>query len=195
VRDELVANAFAAIDAANGADPARVLWDGSEHPKAELQGRRASFWLQRLAPGAPAATRIAVRAHHLRRFAIPRSSYPEGRAGYHRWRSAQKAAVARELAALLGPIGVPDDVLERAISVAQRTGLGSDPGAQLVEDCACLVFCETDLEELAGRIGEDKTIDAIAKTLRKMSAAAIALAGEATPAHLTHLLAAAAERS
>ncbi len=42
---------------------------------------------------------------------------------------------------------------------------------QTLEDAACLVFLEHDLEALAGRLGPDKTVDVLARTWPKMSAA------------------------
>ncbi len=176
-----LATAFTAIDEANEADPSRVEWQGRLLAKARLQGERATYWLDQLDPTASSAVQVAARAHHLRRFALPRSSQPDGRVGYRRWRAAQKTAVAEEIDALLRPLGIADATLTRAIALAQRVGLGTDPETQLVEDAACLVFCETDLIELLAKIGEDKTADAIRKTLPKMSAAAITLAPSATP--------------
>jgi hypothetical protein len=177
----LLGGCFAAIDAANAEDPASLNWMGKSVPKALLQGQRATVWLERLDPSAGAAPQLAARAHHLRRFAIPRSSYPEGRPGYLKWRRDQKAAHAAELAELVRPLGIADDVIERAGDLIQRKGLGTDPETQLIEDVACLVFCETDLDELLAKLGEEKTAAAIIKTANKMSLAGLALAPEATP--------------
>ena len=48
-----------------------------------------------------------ARAHHLRRWAIPRTDHPAGRAGYHRWRKALQALHADEAAAILAITLVP----------------------------------------------------------------------------------------
>jgi Domain of unknown function (DUF4202) len=174
--------AFAAIDAANSEDPVSLVWEGRAIPKALLQGQRATVWLARLDPLAGAAAQLAARAHHLRRFAIPRASYPEGRPGYLKWRRDQKAAHAAALDELVRPLGISAEVIERAGDLIQRKGLGTDPETQMIEDVACLVFCETDLDELLAKLGEEKTASAIVKTANKMSAAGLALAAEATPA-------------
>jgi len=173
--------AFAAIDAANNEDPVHIEWKGASVPKARLQGERATYWLGELTDDPTPAVQLASRAHHLRRFAIPRATFPDGRVGYRRWRNAQKAAVADALADVLTPAGIDTVTVNRTIELAQRTDLGTDPETQLVEDVACLVFCETDLLELLERLGPEKTADAVRKTLPKMSAAAIALAPRATP--------------
>ncbi len=176
-----LADAFAVIDTANAEDPPSQPGQGATVPKARLQGERASVWLDRLAPDAPDALRIAARAHHLRRFALPRASYPDGRAGYLRWRRDQKAAHAAALVELLTPIGVPTDLIERAGQLVQKIGLGTDPETQTFEDVVCLVFCETELDELLTKVGEEKTAAAVVKTAGKMSPAGLALAPEATP--------------
>ena len=181
-----LAAAFAAIDAANAADPVRVVWNGADHARARLHGERASYWLRRLgAVGGRAssdAVELAVRAHHLRRWALPRASYPEGRAGYHRWKKAQRDGLAASFDDVLAPLGIDAAVIARAAQLAQRVGLGSDAETQLVEDAACLVFCEVDLGDVLSQLGEDKTAEAIRRTLPKMSQTAIGLAPEATPA-------------
>ncbi len=177
---DLVA-AFAAIDRANADDPTTLPWDGERRPLAQLQGERATYWLSSLAPEASDALRIAARAHHLRRFALARASYPEGRAGYLVWRRDQKRAHAAALAELLMPIGVPPDVVERAGVIVQKIGLGTDPEVQSFEDAVCLVFLETQYDDLLARGGEPLLVNALQKTMKKMSPAAIAMAVDATP--------------
>jgi hypothetical protein len=47
---------------------------------------------------------------------------------------------------------------------------------QALEDAMCLTFLETQLAELAGRTDDTKMIDILAKTMKKMSPQALALA-------------------
>jgi hypothetical protein len=47
---------------------------------------------------------------------------------------------------------------------------------QVLEDALCLVFLETQLRDIAGRLPGDKLLDVTRKTLAKMSGAAIARA-------------------
>jgi Domain of unknown function (DUF4202) len=171
--------AIAAVDVANGFDPTVVSFGGVEAPLAQLQGQRATVWLERLAPDASAAVTLAARAHHLRRWTVDRASYPEGRAGYHRWKRAAKEVHASALAEVTAGSSLDVALLERAQSLVQRIGLGTDAETQLIEDCACLVFLETQYEALIAKIGREKVVDAVWKTVKKMSPEAIALAGEA----------------
>ncbi|MCE9621502.1 MAG: DUF4202 domain-containing protein [Actinomycetia bacterium] len=173
--------AYEAIDAVNAADPNVLEWHGQSVPRALLQGQRATTWLPRVADMPSSALSIAARAHHLARWQIARASYPDGRAGYLRWRKASKAASAELLVTTLAPLGVATAALNRAVDLIQRVGLGADPEAQAVEDVACLVFLETDYVALLQRLGGDATAGAVRKTLKKMSPTAIGLGVEATP--------------
>ena len=141
-------------------------------PLALAQGRLAEAWVTRLDPDASDALRLAARAHHLRRWALPRSDHPEGRAGYLRWRKAQRDRHARDLAAILNDAGVDESVSARAAQVVAKQGLGSDPEVQTFEDAVSLTFLETELNSVLDRLDDDtKAADIVAKTLAKMSPA------------------------
>lgn len=162
---ETVDRALAAIDAANSDDPHRHAGE----PLALVQGRLAEGWVVRLDPEAAPALRLAARAHHLRRWVLPRASYPDGRAGYLRWRRDQKQRHASELREILEHAGVETTVVERAAAIVAKVGLGTDPEVQVFEDAVCLTFLETQLDETADRLDPDLMVDVIAKTLTKMS--------------------------
>ena len=168
----------AAIDAANSHDPR----DHNGEPLALAQGRMAEEWVLRLAPRASDALRLAARAHHLRRWELPRSDYPPGRAGYLRWRRAQQQRHARDLAAA-ADAGLDGAVAARAAEIVAKKGLGSDPEVQTFEDAVSLTFLETELGPVAARLADDaKAAGIVARTLTKMSVAgreqARALAGD-----------------
>lgn len=162
--------AVAAIDAANGEDPNRVMVRGVEQPLALAHGRIAAEWVVLLSPGADDAVRLAARAHHLRRWELPRAQYEAGRAGYLKWKRDQRARHARDLGELLAGVGYSGDVIAVAKSAVLRQGAGG----QLVEDAACLVFIETQLAAVAVQLDRDHLIEVIRKTAKKMSAAAVA---------------------
>src|SRR5881275_2992919 len=79
-------HAIAAIDAGNGDDPNVVTVRARTGPKEVLHAELVSEWVEHLRPGASEALRIAARGHHYRRWTVPRSSAPAGRAGYLKWR-------------------------------------------------------------------------------------------------------------
>jgi hypothetical protein len=161
--------AIAAIDAANADDPNSIEVDGIERPKELAHAEMMSDWVSRLDPEASEAQLLAARAHHLRRWSIERSDFPDGRKGYLRWRTALKRQHAAEVGEILATVGYDDATIGRVQAIVQKQGLGSDPAVQTHEDALCLVFLETQFDELAGRLGDDHTVEVLAKTLTKMS--------------------------
>jgi hypothetical protein len=133
-------------------------------------------WVLRLDPDATDAQLLAARAHHLRRWALPRADYPEGRAGYLRWRTTLKKRHAEEVAGILREVGYDDDTIDRVQRIIRKEGLGHDRQVQVHEDALCLVFLETQLTPVAGQLGDEKTVDVLRKTARKMSAEGLAAA-------------------
>ena len=102
-------------------------------------------------------------------FYSPRTDYPEGRAGYLRWRTALKARHADEVAAILAEVGYGPDVIAQVQHIVRKESIKADPVVQTHEDALCLTFLQTQFAELADRLGDDKTIDVVRKTLAKMS--------------------------
>jgi hypothetical protein len=173
-----LAEALAAIDAANAGDPNTIEVRGSVRPKEQAHAELMTEWLDRLAPDATDAQHLAARAHHLRRWTVPRTDHPEGRAGYLRWRTALKKRHAAELGEILERVGYDRATIERAQQIIRKEGLGTDPEVQAHEDALCLVFLETQLAELADAQGDDKMADIIQKTAAKMSDRALALVAD-----------------
>jgi len=75
------------IDSENQADPSVVRFEGEIRPVAFIEGIRAHYWAEHLATDAPDELLIAARAHHLRRWEVPRNAYPRTREGYLAWRN------------------------------------------------------------------------------------------------------------
>ena len=168
-----LARALDAIDAANADDPHTILIDGVSTPKEQAHAELMTRWVRTLDPDCTDEQLLAARAHHLRRWTIPRDSYPGGRAGYLRWRTALKRQHADDVGEILRAAGYDDQVVARVQAIVRKQGLGSDPAVQVHEDALCLVFLETQLDELAGKLGDDKTIDVLQKTAKKMSPAGL----------------------
>ena len=167
--------AAAAVDAANAADPTRVVVRGrAPEPLALVHGHLAAEWVQVLVPDASEELLLAARAHHLRRWELPRATYPEGRAGYLRWKRDQRTRHAADVAGLLVDAGYDALAVERVQALIRRDDLRTDPGAQAVEDAACLVFLETQLADVGARLDHELLLDVLRKTARKMSPAGLA---------------------
>jgi Domain of unknown function (DUF4202) len=161
--------ALAAIDAANADDPNTIVLGGETRPKELAHAQLMSAWIERLVEDPTDAQRLAARAHHLRRWVVPRDSYPEGRAGYLKWRRDQATRQAEEVATLLAGCGYDEETIARVQQIIRKQDLRRDPEVQAHEDALCLVFVQTQLLDLADQLGPDKGIDVLAKTLAKMS--------------------------
>jgi hypothetical protein len=130
-----------------------------------------SAWLEKLSPQASEPLKLAVRCQHIRRWAIARSAYPEGRVGYLRWRKEQSLAHAALAGGILGRAGYDGDTVERVQSLVKKEGIKHDPEAQLLEDVTCLVFLEYEFAAFAPKHDEAKLVDILQKTWLKMSPA------------------------
>jgi len=159
--------ALARIDAVHGEDPAR---EPSGEPKELAYARRMSAWLERLAPGASEALKLAVRCQHLRRWAIRRDRFPAGAAGYRQWRAAEAAAHAQLAGELLSGAGYDAQATGRIQALIKKENLKRDPEAQAVEDVSCLVFLENYFADFARKHDEPTLVRILAKTWTKMSA-------------------------
>jgi len=178
--------AIAALDAAHAEDPDK---DDAGIPKELRYAQRMSAWLEKLAPNASDALRLAVRCQHLRRWSMARSAYPEGKVGYLRWRKESALAHAALAGDILARAGYGAETVQRVQSLVKKERVKHDPEAQRVEDAACLVFLEFEFAAFAAKHDEAKLVDILRKTWPKMSpqgqAAALALR---LPARLLKLM-------
>lgn len=161
--------ALAEIDAANSADPTSLTVDALSVPAELLYGQRMSAMLDRIAPDASELLRIAVRAQHIRRWEVPRSSYPMDRPGYLRWRKELGRKHAEWTSEILARCGYDAEDSARVSALLRKENLRRDPETQTLEDTAALVFLAYYAEEFAQKHAADKVIAILIKTLAKMS--------------------------
>jgi tRNAThr (cytosine32-N3)-methyltransferase len=169
---EAYARARASIDTAHAADPARAA-DG--RPAELVYADRMETWVTRLAADAPPLLRLAARCQHLERWTVPRATYPMDKAGYHAWRRSLYTKQAERARALLLAAGVAATEADNVATWVAKTGLKTNPGTQALEDAACLVFLENEIEAFAAQHAgypREKFVDILRKTWRKMSPAA-----------------------
>jgi hypothetical protein len=160
--------ALAKFDAANAADP---------HGRELDHAMRLYAWVKKLAPNASEALLLASRCQHIKRWSIPRDRFPEGKAGYHQWRTTLAKFHAEEAGKILAQVGYPEATIRRVQELNQKKGLGTDPEVQTLEDALCLVFLETQFHEFKNTKDEAKMIDIVRKTWAKMSPQAREIAG------------------
>jgi hypothetical protein len=171
-RRDRLDRAIAAIDAANADDPNTIVVHGVSRPKELAHAELMTAWVTRMRPDPSEALLLAARAHHIRRWVVPRESYPEGRSGYLRWRRDLHEAHASDVGAILVDVGYDDTTIGRVQDIVRKRNLArGDADVQVLEDALCLVFIETQFDELASKLERSKMVDVVRKTLKKMSAA------------------------
>lgn len=175
---ERLRRALDRIDEINSADPHQIRLRGEVRPKELTHAGLVSDWIERLRPGADDALRIAARGHHVRRWAIPRGEYPQGRRGYLRWRQALQELHAATVGDVMSEAGYGAADIRRARDLVRKKNLRRDPDAQALEDALCLVFLETQLGAFRTGRPDERTAEILRKTWVKMSADARALALE-----------------
>lgn len=161
--------AIARLDAANAEDPNVETVDGVAHPKELLYAQRMTAWLDKLAPDASEALRLAARAQHIRRWAIPRRDYPMTRTGYLKWRTSLYRFHADTAGDILREVGYDDATIGRVQALLRKERLKADPEVQLLEDVVCLVFLRHYLVPFAAQHEDEKVVGILRKTWRKMS--------------------------
>lgn len=168
---ENFARAMALFDAANREDPNQE----EGQPKELLYSQRMSDMLGRYVPDADEAVQLAVRAQHIRRWTVPRNSYPLNNEGYHQWRTGLYRQHADTAGELMRQAGYDEAMIARVKLAVAKRGLKRNPDAQLLEDVASLVFIEHYMLGFAASkpdYAEEKWLDIMRKTWRKMSPAA-----------------------
>jgi hypothetical protein len=157
------------FDVANADDPNVELVDGQPLPKELVYGQRMSARLSAFAPEAHESVQLAARAQHIRRWEVPRESYPEGRAGYLKWRTDLYKRHGDIAGAIMKDVGYGDAAVARVQTLLRKRGLKTDPEVQLLEDVICLVFLEHYFHEFGQKHSEEKLLPIVQKTWKKMS--------------------------
>ena len=171
--------AIALFDAANAEDPNQ----DEGQPKELLYARRMTEMLERFVPDAAEVVQLAVRAQHIKRWAVPRNTYPMTKEGYHAWRTGLYKFHAETAGELMRQAGYDDAMIERVKKAVSKRALKVNPDTQLMEDIADLVFIEHYMLAFAASkpdYDEAKWLEIIRKTWKKMSDAgrAFALSGQ-----------------
>ena len=162
-------DAIRMFDQANAEDPNTEVINGQPMAKELLYGQRMSARLAVFAPDAPETVKLAARAQHIRRWEVPRDTYPEGRAGYLKWRTDLYKRHAEIAGEIMGDVGYDAEPIDRVQTLLRKRGLKTDPDVQLMEDIICLVFLEHYFHDFARKHDEEKLIPIVQKTWNKMT--------------------------
>lgn len=158
------------FDEENARDPNFRTVDGEDVPYELFYARKLAEWVKRLCPFASESLLLAAHCQHLCRWMIPRSSYPEGRAGYLKWRTDLKEFHAKKSAEILAEVGYPEEVIARVQALNLKKA--KDLEAQTLEDALCLVTLQYQLADLMKKVEPWKMPGILLKTWKKMSPAA-----------------------
>lgn len=165
------------FDAYNTNDPRYEEFEGKEYPKELLYGQRMSERLDQYVPGAPEYLRLAARCQHIGRWEIPRDTFPMDRKGYLQWRNTLKFHHAKIAGEILKDCQYETDIIEKVEFLLLKKELNRNADTQILEDVICLVFVKYYLDEFAARHDDEKVVDILRKTLKKMTPKAIGEVG------------------
>jgi hypothetical protein len=161
--------AIEAFDRANAEDPQALSVAGQLRPRELVAAERLSAWVLRLDANASEALRLAARCQHIRRFTIPRASYPEGRVGYLQWRRQLAHFHADTAARLLEEAGYDAPLIDAVRRINLKQNLRTQRDSQTMEDALCLAFLDFDFAEFQAKYPTEKVIEVVHKTWQKMS--------------------------
>ena len=178
------ARACALFEQAHREDPEVVEHQGERVPAAVLYHRRVAAWIDRLEPAASEPLRLAARCQHIRRWRVPRDTFPSGPTGYKQWRARLAQLHAEQSAEILTQVGYDAGAIECVRGLLIKKGLRSaadGADVQILEDAVCLTFLEQRLDAFAAEHEEEKAVDVLRKTWAKMGERGRAAAQELLP--------------
>jgi hypothetical protein len=163
---------IASFDAINAKDPNLVKVDGVERPKELVYAERLSDMLDRYAPDASEALKLAARAQHIERWVMPRNDFPMTKPGYIQWRTKLKSYHAGVASKILSDNGYDEATIQHISALLKKENLHTDQDTQTLEDVIVLAFLEHDLEAFVEKYNdypEEKFLTILRKSYHKMS--------------------------
>lgn len=168
--------AITRFDEENAKDPNQEIVEGVPRPRELVYAKRLWDWVLKLCPDASEELRLASRCQHIARWTISRQSYPMTRAGYLRWRNDLKAFHARKAGEILREVGYSEEIITRVQALNLKKNFPTDAASRVLEDALCLVFLQYQLADLARKTADEKVINALQKSWKKMTPQAQAYA-------------------
>jgi len=162
-------DAIRLFDEANSQDPNTEIVNGQPQPRELVHATWLTNWVLHLNPSASEALRLAARCQHICRWKIPRSSYPMSKQGYLLWRAELKKFHAQKAGEILQEAGYDDATIRRVQELNLKKNIATDAECQTLEDALCLIFLEHQLAPLAAKSEDEKMINALQKSWKKMS--------------------------
>lgn len=164
-----LAEVFKEIDAINQQDPRMDSDKDIALPKEYLYSLRMTEMLNTYDPSVDELMKIAARGQHIRRWSIPRNEYPMDRKGYLQWRTKLKILHADLLSEIMLKHCYTDEEVKNVTELVTKKKLNINGDAQKLEDVVCLVFLKYYFEDFFKQHPEEKVVDILRKTWRKMT--------------------------
>jgi len=165
--------AMDAFDQYNSKDPNHEIVNGQPVPKELLYAQRMTERLLIFHPESSQYLQLAARSQHIGRWEIPRSQYSIDKKGYFQWRNKLKEHHASIVEPILKETGYDEFTIEKVKVLLLKKDLTTNSDTQALEDVVCLVFLGYYIEEFAEKHEDEKVVDILRKTIKKMSAKAI----------------------
>jgi len=166
---ERFAAALQQFDEENARDPNVEITSGVARPRELIYAQWLTDWVLKLSPEASEPLRLAARCQHIARWRIRRDSYPMTRPGYLQWRAELKKFHAQTAGEILRAVSYDDDTIRRVQELNLKKNFPNDPESRVLEDALCLVFLERQLAALAAKSDDEKMINALRKSWKKMT--------------------------
>ena len=161
--------AFALFDEYNRRAPEQVTHKGNFYPSEFFYAIKLHEWVTSLEPEASESLLLASRAQHIGRWEIARNTYPDGRAGYLKWRSDLSRFHASKAAEILETVGYDEETIDRVKQIILKQRIKADSDVQTMENALCLVFLQYQYDDLIEKMSEEKMVTILQKTWAKMS--------------------------
>ncbi|SHJ34852.1 protein of unknown function [Arenibacter nanhaiticus] len=169
MENDKLKKAIQLFDQANALDPNSETYQGKEYPKELLYAMRMTDRLNAFAPNASEALQLTARCQHICRWEIARESYEMNREGYLRWRQDLKKFHAKKASDILTKVGYDQTTIDKVVFLLEKKQLKKNEDTQTLEDVICLVFLEFYFDAFTKKHPEEKLVDILQKTWRKMS--------------------------
>lgn len=160
--------AFEKYDAYNRMDPVSYTYKGEVFPEEYFLANRLYEWVLKLDPQPSEELLLASRSQHIGRWEIPRSQYPDGKAGYLDWRRNLAVFHADKSTAIMKEVGYGQDQIDRVRQFLLKKKIKVDKEVQTLENALCLVFLEFQYEDFFPKYEPEKIVNILRKSLLKM---------------------------
>ncbi|KAK4904678.1 hypothetical protein LTR66_017878, partial [Elasticomyces elasticus] len=177
-----LAKALTLIDEAHALDPNKT---SSGKPYELHYAERMTHYLDLHSPDASPELQLACRGQHFRRWEVPRDDYPRTKPGYFAWRTFLKKRQGEHVQDICLECGFEAEIASHIGALIEKKELKKGEGkgdaeAQVMEDCACLVFLDDQFDKFEAEMkrghveagnneeGDQKIISILQKTWVKM---------------------------